>query len=205
MYREVNSEEKLKIIKLARKKYLRDGFYKTSMDSIAADLRMSKKTIYKHFPNKESLVEEVVFDFMGTVKENIEGIFNSDKNAVIKVTVFLEHLVRIISQISENWLKDLQLHMPDLWTKIDSFREKKMTSEITRLIDQGKKEKLFLDYPIEIIVTMFVSSIRSIVNPEFLLNNKFSYDQAAQIGIEILLNGILTEKGKKIFNKLYKR
>ena len=195
--------DRQKILSYTTEKFLREGFYKTTMDDIAFNLRVSKKTIYKHFPTKDKLVEEVVFNFMNSVKDMIGEISLSKKDAVSKVVRLIELLGRIISKFSENWLRDLQLHMPVLWEKIDSFRAKKMTAEVTNLIDQGKREKLFLDYPIEIIVTMFVASIRSVVNPDFLLNNKFSYDQAAKICIEILFNGILTEKGKKIFYKSF--
>jgi AcrR family transcriptional regulator len=194
-------EEKQKIIRYARDKYFKEGFFKASMDSLAADLRMSKKTIYKYFPGKEKLVEEVISDFMNSIKEKIDEIFCSKKDAVTKVAEFIELIGNIISQFSENWLKDLKIHTPDLWIKIDSFRTKKITAAISGIIEQGRAEKLFLDYPAEIIVPIFVASIRTIVNPDFLLNNKFSYNQAAKICIEILINGILTEKGKVIFYK----
>ena len=197
------NEEKIKIVQYARSRYLKEGFYKTSMSSLAAEMQMSKKTIYKHFPTKESLVEEVVFDFMNFIRENIDEIFSAKKNAISKVAGFVILMGKISTQISENWLKDLRLHMPELWAKVDAFRTQKMTAEITSVITQGKKEKLFLDYPNEIIVTMFVSSIRAIVNPDFLLTHTISYNQAAQTCIEILLNGVLTEKGKKIFYKSF--
>ena len=47
-------EEKNKIIERTEDKFFRDGFYKTTMDEIATDLSMSKKTIYKFFPSKEA-------------------------------------------------------------------------------------------------------------------------------------------------------
>lgn len=194
-------KEKERIIRYAREKYFKEGFFKTSMDTLAADLQMSKKTIYKHFAGKDKLVEEVISDFMNSVKEKIDEILSSKKDAVTKAVCFMELIGSIISQFSESWLKDLKIHLPALWIKIDSFRAKKMTTAISGIIEQGKAEKLFLDYPTEIIVPIFVASIRSIVNPDFLLQNKFSNDQAARICIEILINSILTEKGKVIFYK----
>jgi hypothetical protein len=46
-----------------------------------------------------------------------------------------------------------------------------------------------------------VSSIRAIVNPEFILNNNFSIGDAASYVFKIVIGGIVTEKGRKIFNK----
>lgn len=198
-----SNEEKLKIIRFVREQYFKYGFYKTSMSSIAAEMQISKKTIYKYFPSKEDLIEAVVLDFMGFVSGIIQDIFSQRKDAISKVAGFIELLGTVSSKINEPFLKDMRLHMPGLWRRIDEFRTNKMNTEIAKLIMQGKKEKLFIDYPNEIIMTMFVASIRSIVNPEFLLNNKFSYEQAARICIDIMFNGILTEKGKKIYNKSF--
>ena len=41
----------------------------------------------------------------------------------------------------------------------------------------------------------------SVMNPDFLVNNKFSIHEAFKITYEMLLNGILTEKGKEKFKK----
>jgi hypothetical protein len=100
-------------------------------------------------------------------------------------------------------MRDIRIHLPVIWEKIDSFRTKKMNAAFSQLIEQGKKESLFTDKPSEIILTIFIASLRAIVNPDFLYYNKFSYKEAVQITIEILFNGILTEKGKKLFNKSF--
>ncbi len=49
-------EEKKNLLKNITESFLAKGFYKTTMDEIASDLRVSKKTIYKYFPTKENLI-----------------------------------------------------------------------------------------------------------------------------------------------------
>ena len=56
-------EIKDKIVELGEEKFFREGFYKTRMDDVAIELRMSKKTIYKYFPTKTDLVMEVAHHF----------------------------------------------------------------------------------------------------------------------------------------------
>jgi hypothetical protein len=46
-----------------------------------------------------------------------------------------------------------------------------------------------------------VSSVRAIVNPEFILNNNFSISEAALYVFKVVIGGIVTEKGRKIFNR----
>ena len=65
MPRSVNSvaaKDRKKILEHSRRKFHAEGFYKISMDEIAGDLRISKKTIYKHFPSKEELLKAICND-----------------------------------------------------------------------------------------------------------------------------------------------
>ena len=66
---------------------------------------------------------------------------------------------------------------------------------------QGKKEKLIENYPATIIISTFIHSISGVMQPEFLINNKFTIQNAFKITYEMLLNGILTDSGKNIFKK----
>ncbi len=196
-----NPDEKTKILSYAQKRYLSEGFYRIPMDELAVDLRMSKKTIYKHFPTKEKLVEEVAHYTMSMLSEKIDSIISSDDDTVIKITRLTEMFGFFISAVGEKWLMDIKVHMPAVWERIDNFRTKKIFAVFSKIFDQGKSEKIFLDLPNEVVITIFVASIRAVVNPEFIYNNKFSHKEGMQLTLEILFNGILTDKGKKLFKK----
>jgi len=75
-------EAKDKIIELGEEKFFREGFYKTRMDDVAAELQMSKKTLYKFFPTKEDLVLTIMKHFMNRMRSIIVPTLNSDKNAI---------------------------------------------------------------------------------------------------------------------------
>ncbi|MFO7526034.1 MAG: TetR/AcrR family transcriptional regulator [Ignavibacteriaceae bacterium] len=198
-------EEQKKIIEHTEEKFFRDGFYKTTMDEIASELRMSKKTIYKFFPSKDELVHTIVKYFMHRMKSKIVPALQSDKNAIEKLGDLINILAKASEKISAARLDELKRHYPSLWNEIDNFRTEMMFGNITKVIDQGKKEGLFLDYPTSIIMNVLVASVRSIVNPDFVLNNDFSIIEAARYAFRIVISGILTEKGKKEFNKSFSK
>jgi hypothetical protein len=52
------------------------------------------------------------------------------------------------------------------------------------------------------VITVFVSSVRAIINPEFIMNNSISALQAVEYTFKILFNGILTEAGREAYNKI---
>jgi AcrR family transcriptional regulator len=194
-------DEQVKIIEQIEDKLFSEGFYKTTMDDVASELGMSKKTIYKFFPSKEDLVMAIAKHFMDRMKSKILPALNSDKNAIEKLSELIKILAGASEKISPKRMEEMKRHFPAIWNEIDNFRTKMMFENITKIIDQGRKEGLFIDYPTSIIMNVLVASIRSVVNPDFIMNNNFSIIEAARTVFKIIIGGILTEKGKKVFNQ----
>ena len=196
------NDEKEKIISFASQKFLQGGFYKTTIDEIAAEMHVSKKTIYKNFSSKEELVTTVAKRFLNENAGMIEEVLSIKCNAVEKLTKIFEVVGKIVVKVNDRMLSDIHHYSPERWKEIDDYRTKKMTSFLTNIINQGQREGYFLKSKPEILITVFIASVRAVVNPDFILNNRFTMIEALKGTIEILMNGILTEKGKKIFNKL---
>ncbi len=194
--------EKQKILDGSTKIFLMEGFYKTPMDEIARELKISKKTIYKYFDSKEILVKDVVHHFLMTNRSCIQKILDADTDAVTKSFNLFQHLGTVLLSISNKWIGDIREHYYNLWKEIDEFRTRMMLANISRLINQGKAEGYFVDYPTDIIVMFFVSSIRGIINPDFIVQRKLDAMTIMNPTINLLMNAILTDKGKEIFNKL---
>jgi len=205
MKKEEINHEKEKILEFSLDKFLREGFFKTSMDAVAGELHMSKKTIYKHFSTKEELVDAIVERFTSTVGNKIDKAINTEDDSLTKAFNLFEIMGSIAMKLSDTWVKDLQIHMPKLWEKIDEFRTKRANAVLGSIIKQGQEEGMIIDKPSELIIHLFVTSIRSIVNPNFLFYQKFNYKEAFHHTFEILFNGILTTKGKKQFDKIFKK
>lgn len=195
-------DDRTKILYYAQDRFFRDGFYKISMDEIARELQMSKSTLYKHFPSKTDIVRESILNLASGVREKITLIIASEKNAVEKFLAIIKILTGTITRFSDKWMSDLQHHAPDVWIQIDTIRKKLLYENISKIIMQGQNEGLIHKYPPEIIITTFTGAIRAVVNPQFLTNVRISYNDAAQYTFKILLNGMLTEKGKNILNKI---
>jgi AcrR family transcriptional regulator len=194
-------DDQIKIIEQIEEKLFKEGFYKTTMDDVASELGMSKKTIYKFFPSKEDLVIAIAKHFMNRMKSKILPALNSDKNAIEKLSELIKILAAAAEKISNKRMEEMKRHFPQIWNEIDSFRTKMMFENITKIINQGKAEGLFIDYPTSIVMTILVVSVRSIVNPDFILNNSFSIIEGARFTFKIIIGGIVTEKGKKVFNQ----
>lgn len=200
-----SSAEKEKIIQYCTDKFLKEGFYLVTVDQIAYDLRMSKKTIYKFFATKDDLVKEVAFNMMNDTNDKMEIILKSGKDSLTKIIMLFEVMSKLVVRFSDKWLKDLQVHTPKLWQQIDEFRVNRAFTVIGNIIQQGQKEGIIIDKPVELIIHIFVNTIRSVVHPDFLFYQKLDYKEAFVHSFEILFNGILTQKGRTKFNKIFSK
>lgn len=195
------SKDNERILRYAQEKFQKEGFYKTSMDELARELQISKKTIYKYYASKEKLVEHIVMDKMMCDSHKIKDFLHTDDNVVLKFVKILNLNRERFSCMSEKWFRDLQIHTPQLWTEMDKFKIQMIEETMKKLIEQGKKEKLIENYPSEIIITCMVSSIKAILNADFMMNSKLNVKEIFSYTMELLLNGMLTEKGKKMYEK----
>ncbi len=200
----INSEEYEKIFNYAKSLFIKEGFYKITMDNLAAGLKVSKKTIYKYFGSKEVLIESIVESIKNEVSGKLDNIRKSNDNAILKLINLNKLLSTMLIELDDRWINDLRIHLPSLWKEIDEFRTKRLNGTFSTIINEGQKGKLIKNIPAEMIVMIFLSTLRGVINNEFLLNSKFSYKDAIETSLRILFTGILTSKGLKVFQKSFK-
>ncbi|GBD88314.1 HTH-type transcriptional repressor Bm3R1 [bacterium BMS3Abin03] len=201
----LKTEERERIFNCVKSLFLKEGFYKISMDTLAAELKISKKTIYKYFPSKEAIVNEIVKTIQKEMSIRLDEILQSKKNAVIKLIHINKLIGSLLFELNDTWINDLRIHLPKLWQGIDEFRTQRLFGGINIIVKQGQKQQLIKNLPPEMIVIVFVSALRGVINNEFLLNSNFSYKDAIQTTLQILFSGILTPKGLKVFQKSFKK
>jgi AcrR family transcriptional regulator len=189
--------EREKILYFAHAKFITEGFYKTTMDEIARDLQISKKTIYKHFASKEDLLQSVCDMRLYTMNEKIDEIAESHDDSIAKFIKMINLNKSMMMNCSQMWFRDLQVHAPHCLIKLNEVKEKKLMNVLSKLFEQGKKEKLVQNVPTQILIAAMIGAIDAVTHGEFILNSKYSFHDAIRITSEIFFNGILTENGKE--------
>jgi AcrR family transcriptional regulator len=190
------------ITKFAFTKFLQEGFYKITMDEIAKEMRISKKTIYKHFPSKENLIDSALEMAMSQLQNSLREITERNDNAVVKLKLISEFIINFAKNVSPKWLNDLQMHGQAKWNKVEEKRKQIILETFTIILEQGKKEGLISERPNNLVLTIIISSIQGVINPEFLINNAITFKQAGEMTLEILFMGVLSKKGRKIYKQI---
>ncbi|ATW28206.1 TetR/AcrR family transcriptional regulator [Candidatus Formimonas warabiya] len=185
---------KERIIQAAIEEIGKYGFRKFTMESIAENLGISKKTIYKHFKNKDALISSAV-DF------HIELEKQSTLEAVSLPGSWIEKIKRIVSHRAHRtkyWLiPELQRFYPDEWKKIkglSALNKEKILDLIKEGIDEGEVHpEMMKQFPI--IELLLDNRLMEAVDYEFSQNNHISFMQAVEGVIEIILYGIIKREG----------
>ena len=190
-----------RVLENARDQFLSRGFSKVTLDEIAADLGISKKTLYKFYPSKEELLRASLHAMMRSAGWELERISSSDKPFAEKLADAMVTMGKYISRFRREGLADLQRNAPSIWKELDKFREEHIVSKLVTMMVQARKENIFRpDVNEQVLIRMMVSSIQGVINPQVLSQHSFSAQEAAQSIFRVLFEGALTDPARKEFH-----
>ena len=194
-------QEKERILMSAEDKFMNQGFVKVTMDEVAEDLGMSKKTIYKFFPSKEEIMLGIVRMNMRRIEKQVSTIVESGKPFDQKFIEFLALLARLTRKMGKQVQRDIQRHLPDLDREIETFRREKVYGKLRSMFSQAKEEGfLRKDVNDEIFMQMFIASAQTIMIPTVLAQYPFSAEEAFRQIFRILFEGALTNEARQKFH-----
>ncbi len=192
-----------RILEVAGSQFFSLGFTKVTMDEIAHELGMSKRTLYQYFPGKKALLRKALLGRTERISEGLGKISQSnDTHFGKKLEQALTLVATEIPHFSPIFLRDIQRHAPEVWQELDQRREEHIHTRFGQLIQEGVKEGfLRKDIEAEVLVLLFSTLIRNIVNPKTLSHLPLSASQAFSVISGVLFEGILTDKGRAQYRK----
>jgi len=170
------------------------GFYNCTMDELASQAGLSKRTVYRYFPSKEAIIEAVLDGFMAQVAGGLERIMNEGKNPAEMFAELVKHLTQNCGRlINPLVLQDLRVHYPHFWQKIEVFRTEKIKHFVGLIIAQKDYTR---EIQPQIFMAVFLASIQAVLNPEFILDNGLAINEAVAQLVDIFTYGLLGQPAK---------
>lgn len=188
-----------RILSVARERFFKFGFSSVTMDDMAYELGMSKKTLYKHFPSKTDLLQQVVVQFQDYIENVITRIIHNESlDFVEKLRQLWAFLAMELSKVGPAFLQDMQRKAPGLWRDIDRRRREILQHTMGDLINEGVRKKVFRsDVHQQLLLLMYSTLIQGVVNPEVASDLPLSVSQAHEAIRKVFFEGILTEEARK--------
>ena len=191
----MNNELKNILLKV-RELYVKYGIKSITMDDVASELSISKKTLYQYVTDKDDLVGKFIDFEIEIRQEEICKCFNFGFNAIeelFEISVFMNKLMREQNPATEH---DLKKYYPHHYQKTVKTRRDRMYTYILLNLQKGKEEGLYRpDLDEEVIAKLYLSRSENIHFNELFTVEEFT---SLKLFVELLayhVRGIATEKG----------
>jgi AcrR family transcriptional regulator len=178
------------------------GVKSMTMDSIAADLEISKRTIYELFKDKDDLLLQSVEYWIVKNNQKLLDIVDKSDNVIEAIFVMMDHQHRLMSSYHPVVLDDIKKYFVRLNAAHYANREKcREFSVIYALLDRGKKEGVFRkELKIDIIDTFIYEMLNMVHNSEAVKMIKLTSKDAFDHIFLPYFRGICTRMGQELID-----
>lgn len=194
------------ILKNVGKLYLRFGIRGVTMDDIAREFGISKKTLYQYFTDKKELVGEVIEYYKKFPVFNLNE--KDSGNAIDRIFAIREHVNQVIKYFNNNLEKDLKKTYPDLYKVVHRFKRHKIYHEILVNMEDGTRDGLYREsISPDLVAKIVIGKMLFTLNPDHgiftkeRLNSIELFDQV----MDYHMHAICTPEGLEYYRKQLNR
>ncbi|SEL24160.1 transcriptional regulator, TetR family [Aquimarina amphilecti] len=197
---------KEKIIEKANDMFLSFGFKSVTMDDLASELGISKKTIYAHFQNKTKLVEATTDHLFCTISDGIDSILEENKEPIEELYAIKAFVMYHLKDEKTSPQYQLQKYYPRIHSSLKVRQFETMQECVIENLERGIKTGVFREnIDIEIISRLYFMGMTGIKDQEMFPIQHFPVSKLMTDYLEYHVRGIATEKGLKILDNLLKQ
>ncbi|HVU36201.1 MAG TPA: TetR/AcrR family transcriptional regulator [Opitutaceae bacterium] len=179
------------------------GYQALTMDELAHELGVSKKTLYIHFPGKDAIVGRIIDAIGLAVRTRMEEVLaNPALSYTEKAAGVIDVAGTTFGRANPAMLRDLQRYAPQLYQKIEDIRSKIVPLVFGRLIRMGIAEgKVRSDIDPAFATEFWLQAIRGLVQPVVLDRTQRTLAQTLKDAHDLFFAGLLTSAGRKDYEK----
>lgn len=192
-----------RILDAARRHFFEFGYSAWTMDDLARELGMSKKTLYRHFPGKDALLGEVLGVFASGILALANALFGDRSLSFpVKMCRFGEALMQRLSQVRPHTLRDLQRSAPQLYARLEELRSKNIPLIFGQIIREGQAAGMVRrDVDPAFAVAYWRPAIQSLLHPDTLEQLGLAPHEVMRQAVDLFFGGLLTPAGQKDYEK----
>lgn len=195
-------EPQERIVGKAHELFMRYGIRSVSMDEVANQLGMSKKTIYQFYTDKDALVEDVINIELGSNEKECRNQKIQSENAVHEMFLAMDMVLEVFTKMNPAVIFDLEKYHPKAFRKYSDYKNKFLYTVIKENLDNGITEGLYREEVQTDIMTRFrLASIFLVLNPDLFPLSKHNLAEVITEVTDNFLYGLATPKGQKLIQK----
>lgn len=200
-------DARARILAQARVHFFAHGYSTFTMDDLAAEVGMSKKTLYVHFAGKDGIIGAIIRDIGEETRADAKAILrHRELNFTGKLRAFVESMMQRLATLDPRTLRDLQRYAPALFARVDEMRRQVLPLIFGQLVKEGQTEGLVRrDVPPAFAIEFFLNAMQGIMQSAALERLRVTPREAIAQGIDLFFSALLTPAGRKQYEKLFPR
>ena len=187
-----------RIIAAARNHFFAHGFRSVTMDDLADELGMSKKTLYGAFPSKLDLLQAVLLEKFRHVEADLDKVMSTVSSDVLgALHQLLACMQRHAGEIQPPFVRDIRREAPEVFKTVEDQRRKIIQRYFGKIFEEGRRAGIIRkDIPTRLMIAMLVGVTEAIMNPPKMAELGLTPQTGYVSIVTVMLEGLLTEKGR---------
>lgn len=187
------------IVEAARAHFFSHGFRSVTMDDLADELGISKKTLYAHFPGKIDMLEAVLADKFASVEAKLKEVTHAHPHDFpATLHELLAGTQRELDEIKPPFIRDMRQKAPQVFKVVERRRAALIERYFGKLFIEGQGAGMVRkDVPTNLMIEILLAMVQSIMNPAKMEQLGMVPKEGFAGILKIVLEGALTTKGRK--------
>lgn len=202
----MTEDKHIQIISACHQLFLRYGVKSVTMDDIARELGMSKKTLYVYFKDKKDLIMKVVSGYLDYHRAQMDAIFAKKLNAIDELFEIYAKNKSELGEMKAMVLFELRKYYPEAWKKYENFKRSYIPSCVEENLNRGKKEGLYRNnLNSRIIAIAYTNLVNLIFESDQFGEKEFDFKTLYLELFYYHIRGIASEKGNEYIDMQMKK
>ncbi|MCO6489451.1 MAG: TetR/AcrR family transcriptional regulator [Phaeodactylibacter sp.] len=181
---------------------MRYGIKSVTMDDIARELGMSKKTLYQYVDNKSDLIEQIFRQHTEEEKTAIERIRRSSADAVDEILKIARYVVEQLRDLSPTTVYDLQKYYRNTWKQMEALHQRHVYTIIKENLERGIRQGAYRpNLNPDIIAKLYVGKTSLVADEEMFPAREYDIRVLFWEYINYHIHGIASDEGRRLLEK----
>lgn len=191
-------EQQEKWLQRVAEMFMRYGIKALTMDDVARELGISKKTLYQFVESKDDLVNKVMEAHLTVECGRAVVVADTSSDALDEMFMVIHENLGDMQRMKSNMLFELQKYHREAWDKIQAYQRGFLYKVVVDNLQRGVKEGLYRDdFDVDIVAKLHLAQTFAIFDESWFPKPPYNSMTLFREAIMHYLHGVLSEKGRQ--------
>jgi AcrR family transcriptional regulator len=193
-------ETRQRILEIAMAQFARFGVRTITMEDLARQAGISKKTIYQEFEDKKDLVKAVFAAILEQDRKRLAFILEQGDGVIEHLVQTSKMMRERLTSINPLVILEVQKYFPEAWNLFESFKQETIQQDLIKVLERGKELGYFRpEIDSKVLARVRLTQVTSAFDPKNFAEPDYNLVEEQMIVLDHFLHGIFTEKGRQAY------